>query len=70
MELTPVESLNVIDDDADKCCRHGLIAFFPKSIDTDQWICADCGQAFRLQLVSGSIRYWRIVEHFAVVRPR
>jgi hypothetical protein len=67
--------LNVIDEDADKCCRASLARHFDRDvrIDGEPWVgsvtCRDCGTEFRAEMV-GPVRHWRIVEHIAIVRPR
>jgi KTSC domain len=59
--------LNVLDEDAGKCCR--------KQFDTHPPVanmvmhCRECGTEFRPEMV-GPVRHWRIVEHIAIVRPR
>lgn len=64
-------SLNMIDEDADKCCRKNA----PHSqlwnrVDAPaSWECPDCGTRFNIVVLSaGGARYWRIVPAFAVHR--
>lgn len=68
-DAQPPGALNVIDEDADKCCRRAFslvdAAKFPERL---QFMCGSCGTGFRSEMV-GPNRYWRITEHFAVVRP-
>lgn len=60
--------LNVIDENADKCCRKMFAKLY-----TDEGprpcTCPDCGTMFNPQMV-GPVRHWRIVEYFAIARPR
>ena len=60
--------LNVIDEDADKCCRRQLTSFFggPPS-NAEHFECSACGTNFKLVMV-GPSRHWRIVPLFAVHR--
>lgn len=62
--------LNVIDEDADRCCRRGLeetLRNYPDYFGS--WICSNCGTSFAQSTVGG-VRYWRIVAQFAIVRPQ
>jgi hypothetical protein len=60
--------LNVIDEDADKCCRRQLTSFFggPPS-NAEHFECSACGTNFKPVMV-GPSRHWRIVPLFAVHR--
>lgn len=63
--------LNVIDEDADKCCvrrfnkRDNVGGFEGREI----WACLECGTEFHSEMV-GPNRYWRIVPHVAIVMPQ
>lgn len=58
--------LNVIDENASKCCRRGIKeAFGAKTM----WSCSDCGTDFRAEAV-GITQYWRIVPRVAVLRRK
>jgi|SRR5580704_6452130 hypothetical protein len=63
--------LNVIDENASKCCKRQLAAIFPTvpASTSGEVIthCASCGTEFRASM-EGPVRVWRIVEHFAVHR--
>jgi hypothetical protein len=62
--------LNVIDEDADKCCRKTLTWMFDRDIDQRcAAVCSDCGTTFHPNMV-GSVCHWRIVPSVAIVRPR
>ena len=62
--------LDLIDESAAKCCRRAFslvdAAKFPERLI---FKCGICGAEFRPDMV-GPLRHWRIVEHFAIVRPR
>ena len=61
--------LNVIDEDADACCRRSLsksLARFPGATIAS---CGDCGQEFVPEMI-GQFRYWRCKPAVAIVRPR
>jgi len=61
--------LNVIDEDADNCCRKGIAAFWRNDTRfTEPWVCGDCGERFEPTMLDGPVRLWRIVTTFAVVR--
>ena len=66
--------LNVIDENAGKCCRKifdGAALRGGENWSSAAGIvtCGTCGAEFRREMV-GPVAHWRIVEHFAVVRPR
>jgi hypothetical protein len=63
-EPGPEGPLNVLDENANKCCRRVFSKHWPKF---DEAACPVCGTEYRAEIVEG-IRLWRIVEHFAVVR--
>ena len=56
--------LNVIDEDAGKCCRRMFADLKPNG---QQLVCACCGTEFRAEMV-GIVRHWRIVIAFTVYR--
>jgi hypothetical protein len=58
--------LNLIDADADPCCRK---AFYRASELTSPFTCAECGTQFYVELIAGE-RYWRIKCNVAIARPR
>ena len=65
--------LNMIDEDADKCCRKSLAASLEKFPNATIMACGDCGQEFKVsphfpQLYP--IRYWQISPSVVIVRPR
>lgn len=69
-ETLPPGALNVIDEDADKCCQRGLMAFFRNDTRfSEPWTCGDCGTQFYPEM-HGPTRYWRIESNVAIVRPR
>ena len=66
--------LEVIDENAGKCCRKIFVGAALRG--GENWssaagivTCGTCGTEFRREMV-GPVAHWRIVEHFAVVRPR
>ena len=63
--------LNVIDEDADKCCRKAFAQMRERSAleweTTGGITCGECGTTFRPQMV-GPTRHWRIVPLFALHR--
>jgi hypothetical protein len=59
--------LNVIDEDADKCCDATLRAFGGDRLAP--WECPKCGLRFEAQMI-GPVRRWRIVPTTAIVRRR
>lgn len=60
--------LNVIDEDADKCCRRQLTSFFGGApSNAEHFECSACGTNFKPVMV-GPSRHWRIVPLFAVHR--
>lgn len=64
------EALNVIDEEADKCCQRGLMAFFRNDTRfSEPWTCGDCDTQFYPEM-HGPTRYWRIKSNVAIVRPR
>lgn len=66
----PVEQtgpLNVIDPEADKCCRASLTASLAKYPAAQIMACGKCGQEFVPGLVEG-VRLWRCKPAFAIHR--
>ena len=62
--------LNVIDEDADKCCHKTLNAMFARGIDQRLSAeCSDCGTQFWPEKI-GECCYWRIKSNVAIVRSR
>jgi hypothetical protein len=62
--------LNVIDEEASRCCRKRLEIVFAGPVQGLQyWQCSACGTEFKPQAV-GSVTYWRIRPAFAIARPR
>lgn len=62
------DPLNVIDEDADKCCRKTLNAMFARGIDQRLSAeCNDCGTQFWPEKI-GECCYWRIKSNVAIVR--
>lgn len=64
--------LNVIDEDADKCCRKRLLTALASWSGDEQkylysWACPDCGTLFGPELIAGT-RYWRIKASVEIVR--
>lgn len=64
--------LNVIDEDADKCCRKRLLAALASWSGDEQkylysWACPNCGTLFGPELIAGT-RYWRIQAIVKIVR--
>lgn len=69
-EAPPAGALNVIDEDASKCCRKAMIPDFDKGCDPavrDEFVCPVCATLFRADWV-GTVRHWRIVPLFALHR--
>ena len=65
-EAPPESVLNVLDEEADQCCRR----FFGKAKEFHQvMVCPDCGTEFRPEMV-GPVRHWRVKAWVAVVRPQ
>lgn len=60
--------LNVIDEDACKCCRRSLAATFARWPNVTITSCGDCGTEFVLDMAADSVRYWRIKAAFGVHR--
>jgi len=71
----PPEPLNVLDPDADKCCRKSLARHFNRDerIGGESWpesvTCQDCGTRF-VRTKVGPTQFWRIAPEFAIVRRR
>lgn len=64
----PIETLNVPDVDADKCCIAAVVARGRSRIFlTESVHCADCGTELAPEMAEG-VRYWRIRPHFGVTR--
>ena len=61
--------LNVINEDADKCCRRSLTASLAKYPAALILSCGNCGQEFKPEMV-GPNRFWRIIPSVAIVRQR
>jgi hypothetical protein len=65
--------LNVIDEDAGKCCSRRLLKMLANpaypTTSPQRFHCGECGAEMVSEMV-GTVRHWRIVEHVAVVRPR
>jgi hypothetical protein len=61
--------LNVMDEDADKCCRRAFGHISNNSVpyQGDVFVCPDCGQKFVAEMV-GPNRYWRCKPEVAIVR--
>ena len=63
--------LNVIDENASKCCRKALEVAFSwaqfQHVAVPHFDCPQCGTHFRHSM-EGPVRHWRIHEHFAVHR--
>jgi hypothetical protein len=57
--------LNVIDEDADKCCRAGLAPFLFQNTPTTSWTCGTCGTEFVREVFPDLTRYWRIHPSWA-----
>jgi hypothetical protein len=60
--------LNVMDEDADACCRKAFGHISNNSVpyQGDVFVCPDCGQRFRAHTV-GPSRLWRCVPEFAFI---
>ena len=66
--------LNVIQEDADKCCRQKLAMALNSLSPYEQaylkrWECPVCGMEFWPHMI-GPVRHWQSVPAFAIVRPR
>jgi hypothetical protein len=66
--------LNVIQEDAEKCCRQKLAMALNSQLPNEQahlgrWECPVCGTEFCPHM-SGPVRHWQSVPAFAIVRPR
>jgi cell division GTPase FtsZ len=65
--------LNLIDQDADKCCRKSFESASRSEIVMEslfaggQTWCEECGTRFAPEMV-GSTRYWRIVPQVHIIR--
>jgi hypothetical protein len=70
-EAAHTAPLNVIDEDADRCCRSRLKRRHNAgALSTmEAWSCMECGTVFKPEMV-GPNRHWRIVPSVAIVRPR
>ena len=68
----PSGPLNVIDEEADKCCRRNApkSQLWKRTDDRAAWECPECGTRFEIAAVSEGMRYWRIVPQVVIVRPR
>lgn len=58
--------LNVIDEDADACCRKGLTHRLQRDSET-RWECGECGTQLYPEII-GACRYWRIKSNVVIVR--
>lgn len=68
--IVPNACLDVIDEDADKCCRKFFAALGPSGLCVAEALtCRDCGTQFIPSTV-GPNRHWRIVPTVAIVSPR
>jgi hypothetical protein len=61
--------LNLVDEDADKCCRAGLAPFAAQNAPITSWECGECGTEFVREVFPDLTRYWRIRPQVAIVRP-
>ena len=60
--------LNVIDEDADRCCRAAMSYNFGQHQNSDvPWECSVCGTQFYPEMVCCT-RYWRIKSNVVIVR--
>ena len=57
--------MDVLDEDADQCCRRRF-AVFPR--EEQVFTCFDCGTEFRATR-RGALRHWQIWPATAIVRP-
>ena len=64
--------LNVIDEEADKCCRRNApkSQLWKRTDERAAWECPECGTRFEIAALSEGMRYWRIVPQVVIVRPR
>lgn len=64
--------LNVIDEDADKCCRRNApkSQLWKRTDERSAWECPECGTRFEISALSEGMRYWRIVPQVHIVRPK
>jgi hypothetical protein len=62
--------LNLIDEDADECCRQAFAAMgcAGAPLESPIW-CAQCGTVFVAETFPDRTRYWRIRPQVAIVRP-
>ena len=67
-EASPSGPLNVIDEDADKCCRKAF-ALVGHAGSIGRLSCPQCGTDFHRETI-GELQYWRIVPQVVIVRPR
>lgn len=65
-EAPPAGALNVIDEDASKCCRKAF-ALVGVGGSLSDLACPECNTSFRRHMV-GSVAHWRIVPLFALRR--
>ena len=64
------DTLNVIDENADKCCRKALTRLLQDptyAAQSNRFECGVCGTEM-FPTMEGPLRVWRIQEHFAVHR--
>jgi KTSC domain len=59
--------LNVIDQDADKCCRKYLTSYESILPTLIGFSCGTCGTEFTAEM-AGPNRYWRIVPQVHIIR--
>ena len=58
--------LNVLDEDAGKCCHRSMATIGNADVT---WTCPTCGLLFRPEMI-GPVRHWSIVPFVAILRPR
>ena len=69
--------LNVLDEEADQCCRRSFSlsernakrGWEPKADVAERFTCGVCGTEFVPEMV-GPVRHWRVKAWVAVVRPQ
>lgn len=61
--------LNVIDEDADKCCRRQLSSYLGGEHKTEPFECSACGTQLYPERIGANV-YWRIKSNVAIVRRR
>ena len=59
--------LNVIDEDADKCCRKNFLRFATNVSDMPKVTCDTCGTEMYPEMI-GATRFWRIKSNVVIVR--